>query len=624
MDCVEQDPAHFGQQAMNQLTVKNTFVHVAANETEDCGGGLRARASSDCFLPGRLRDDKDGCDFEGCGKVEFVLRDLDGFDDDDVATDEEKAPQPLRCYQHLSLDDLDDAEYGDVPNRGRSDPISWGNFREGSPGSDMCHSPGRTSSPLPLGIRTPDYWDRSASPERLPEADTAAVRKSPAPLLRSRVNSRSSAAAFAALREDAGVTSAASSSARATTAIDDGEEADSETDARARALRTARQHIAREHQRLAQERERLASENQKLVQQYLTVSSAASVPQAAAPAPAVPAPSAGSASAPFAAATCQGREEPESSAASLPSAQQLVCLALPIPAEQQRALERLAQQPPLIPQQFFMQSQLPLQMQQQQQLQQQQPQMKMSRRARKNFNAATLAQQPASQHLHVPQQLQIGQHFQVMQQQKQNSLQHKSSDDGRQRRQPVNARAEASDIGGAAALSSSAFGAAEESVPLVPEEERTTLMIRNVPNSYDRATLLSTMHREGFAGLYDFVYLPIDFSSGQSLGYAFLNFVSNAAARKFWEKFHHFVRWEVVSKKCCVVGWSDPYQGLESNVERYRNSPVMHSIVPEEYKPQIYQNGVPRPFPEPTRKLRAPRIRGQGKDCLNTFQAAKR
>lgn len=54
--------------------------------------------------------------------------------------------------------------------------------------------------------------------------------------------------------------------------------------------------------------------------------------------------------------------------------------------------------------------------------------------------------------------------------------------------------------------------------------------------------------------------------------------------------------------------WSE-VQGRDAYVEKYRNSPVMHHKVPEEYRPVLLAGGEPVPFPGPTRAIRAPRFR---------------
>ena len=59
----------------------------------------------------------------------------------------------------------------------------------------------------------------------------------------------------------------------------------------------------------------------------------------------------------------------------------------------------------------------------------------------------------------------------------------------------------------------------------------------------------------------------------------------------------------------CVVSWGEPMQGFTDNVERYRNSPVMHEHVAEEFKPVIFKEGVRIEFPPPTKKLHAPRLK---------------
>lgn len=156
---------------------------------------------------------------------------------------------------------------------------------------------------------------------------------------------------------------------------------------------------------------------------------------------------------------------------------------------------------------------------------------------------------------------------------------------------------------------------------LQQEGPHHTLMLRNLPNNYTRVMLLSLLDSEGFSGQYDFVYLPIDFKSHASLGYAFVNLSTTQAAERCWKVFEGFNKWVVPSSKVCSVNWSTPFQGLDAHVERYRNSPVMHEHVPDEYKPMLLSEGKRLPFPPPTKKIRAPRIR-PGRDELEGCESA--
>lgn len=144
---------------------------------------------------------------------------------------------------------------------------------------------------------------------------------------------------------------------------------------------------------------------------------------------------------------------------------------------------------------------------------------------------------------------------------------------------------------------------------MIPEEERTTLMLRNLPSTYSRTMLLEMLDSESFRGRYDFVYLPTDFRSLVGFGYAFVNMVSHADAARARAGLQGFDRWAVPSEKVCEAVWSDPHQGFDAHVERYRNSPVMHDQVPDEYKPAVFENGVRSVFPAPTKRIRPPRLR---------------
>eukprot|EP00929_Paragymnodinium_shiwhaense_P012637 TRINITY_DN12005_c0_g1_i1.p1 TRINITY_DN12005_c0_g1~~TRINITY_DN12005_c0_g1_i1.p1 ORF type:complete len:527 (+),score=86.76 TRINITY_DN12005_c0_g1_i1:195-1775(+) len=142
-----------------------------------------------------------------------------------------------------------------------------------------------------------------------------------------------------------------------------------------------------------------------------------------------------------------------------------------------------------------------------------------------------------------------------------------------------------------------------------PKAEPTTVMLRNIPNRYTQSMLLKLLEERGYAGLYDFVYLPMDFRNGVNLGYAFVNLLRHEDALAFMEMFQGFSQWVVDSVKVCETSWAHPHQGLLEHVERYRNSPVMHPRMPDEYKPMVFSSGIRVPFPAPTKAIKAPKLR---------------
>lgn len=139
--------------------------------------------------------------------------------------------------------------------------------------------------------------------------------------------------------------------------------------------------------------------------------------------------------------------------------------------------------------------------------------------------------------------------------------------------------------------------------------QRTTVMLKNMPNNQSRRMLLELLDREGFAAQYDFVYLPMDFKTKACLGYAFVNFLQPSIAERCVGVFEGFSNWPIPSKKVGSVGWSGPHQGLVAHIERYRNSPVMHEDVQDSFKPILFKDGRRMAFPPPTKKLKAPRLR---------------
>jgi RNA recognition motif-containing protein len=142
-----------------------------------------------------------------------------------------------------------------------------------------------------------------------------------------------------------------------------------------------------------------------------------------------------------------------------------------------------------------------------------------------------------------------------------------------------------------------------------PPEGKTTVVIRNFPHSYTRDMVCELLNSKGFDECYNFVYLPVDFLSWMAFGYAFVNMKTHEDALRVMDVLDGFADWGRSGGKECDVVWSDPYQGLEANIERYRNSPVMGATVHEMYKPLLILDGKVAPFPAPTKKLNPPRVR---------------
>lgn len=151
-------------------------------------------------------------------------------------------------------------------------------------------------------------------------------------------------------------------------------------------------------------------------------------------------------------------------------------------------------------------------------------------------------------------------------------------------------------------------------MPATTTETRTTVMLRDLPTDLTRNALLYVLDMKGFREQYDWVYIPVDFGTGDGLGYAFINMVSVHAVPRLWDRFDGFSAWgilNIASAKVCGVSWSEPHQGLAAQLKRYQNSPVMHPDVPDEWKPALFVRGARVAFPPPTKKLKAPKIRGR-------------
>jgi hypothetical protein len=144
---------------------------------------------------------------------------------------------------------------------------------------------------------------------------------------------------------------------------------------------------------------------------------------------------------------------------------------------------------------------------------------------------------------------------------------------------------------------------------LAPRNDGKTFMLRHIPGNTSREILVWILEERGFSCCVDFVYLPFDHRKPKSnKGYAFVNVLPEHVDR-FLEVFQGFSGFKELfpasAKPNCEVDWAE-YQGLQANIERYRNCPVMHEDIPFDQKPLLFQEGVPIPFPAPTKRLKKP------------------
>jgi RNA recognition motif-containing protein len=119
----------------------------------------------------------------------------------------------------------------------------------------------------------------------------------------------------------------------------------------------------------------------------------------------------------------------------------------------------------------------------------------------------------------------------------------------------------------------------------------TTVMLRNIPNKYSRAGLLSALVERGFDPNVDCnnLYLPMDASSGCNLGYAFLNFTTHDKALSFMKQFDGVRLPSAGSRKVCSVVWAN-----KQGVFQHTNPPTSkEQTVPGGAPMQIQGERVP-------------------------------
>jgi hypothetical protein len=99
-----------------------------------------------------------------------------------------------------------------------------------------------------------------------------------------------------------------------------------------------------------------------------------------------------------------------------------------------------------------------------------------------------------------------------------------------------------------------------------------TLMIRNIPCRVTQQHLLDVINGMGFAGKYDFLYLPTGGRSStvgsSNLGYGFINFIDPSDTEPFIHAFAGYQFEGTSSTKVCTVRPAH-IQGLENNIVHF-------------------------------------------------------
>merc|ERR1719189_1051725 len=116
----------------------------------------------------------------------------------------------------------------------------------------------------------------------------------------------------------------------------------------------------------------------------------------------------------------------------------------------------------------------------------------------------------------------------------------------------------------------------EASTACDSQADATTLMIRNIPNRYSQDELIDELEGLGFTDTFDFFYAPIDVGSMANVGYAFVNFVDAAAARRCREvldgyTFEKHLKSMTSRRRAAKVSVAH-LQGLEANLQHYEKS----------------------------------------------------
>jgi len=122
------------------------------------------------------------------------------------------------------------------------------------------------------------------------------------------------------------------------------------------------------------------------------------------------------------------------------------------------------------------------------------------------------------------------------------------------------------------------------------EDNRTTLMIKNIPNKYTISSFLDEINIY-FKHTYDVFYLPIDYVNKCNLGFAFINFVEPLHIILFYELYRGKKWKKFKSDKICELLYAK-FQNKKELISHFEKGKVL-----------FYDSAEKRPLILPTPKI---------------------
>lgn len=116
-------------------------------------------------------------------------------------------------------------------------------------------------------------------------------------------------------------------------------------------------------------------------------------------------------------------------------------------------------------------------------------------------------------------------------------------------------------------------------------ENITTLVIRNLPRSLTQQELVQAMEESGYAGTWDFCYLPYKFQVRRNFGFAFVNFASADLAQKFMQGWHQTRPFTFGRVRKPVNVAAAAVQGREANEQKAHS--LMGQVKNPAYQPVL-------------------------------------